>query len=524
MDVDALVEGVLAGDRRAVARAISLVEDGAAELEALSAGIFAAHRAGRTIGLTGAPGVGKSTLAAELVRVRPRRVIGGRRARDRPDLAVHGRRAARRPGAHAGARDRSWRVHPLDGDARSPRRAWRSPRPRRCGSSTRPGTTASIVETVGVGQTEVDVAAPPTRRSSCWRPGMGDAVQMAKAGILEVADIFVVNKADRDGADEVAASSPDAHLGAARPGMPPVLATTARRAARDRRAVGGDRGPPRAPGGVAARSARSAAARLVREVEALRPSASGRGSRDAARRPTPTLADDLAARRIDPYRRRRCWSGAERPSGSGPREPMAAEVRRTTRPERDPDRSRRAAAEPVYAPEDLAGCDPGERRSARPGAYPFTRGIHPTMYRGRLWTMRQFAGFGTAEETNARYQFLLEHGQSGLSVAFDLPTLMGLDSDDPRSRGRGRALRRRDRSLADMETLFAGHPARRDLHVDDDQRPGRDPVRFFLAAAERQGVPWERLDGTLQNDILKEYIAQKEWVFPPRPHCRSSAT
>jgi methylmalonyl-CoA mutase N-terminal domain/subunit len=142
------------------------------------------------------------------------------------------------------------------------------------------------------------------------------------------------------------------------------------------------------------------------------------------------------------------------------------------------------------------------------------------MYRGRLWTMRQFAGYGTPAETNARYRFLLDRGQTGLSVAFDMPTLMGLDSDDPRSEGEvGRCGVAAD-SLDDVVVLFDGIPLD---HVSVSMTiNGPAPVAFawYLAAAEREGVPWDRLDGTLQTDIFKEYTAQKEWLFPPRPHLR----
>jgi methylmalonyl-CoA mutase, N-terminal domain len=175
--------------------------------------------------------------------------------------------------------------------------------------------------------------------------------------------------------------------------------------------------------------------------------------------------------------------------------------------------------EPLYTPEDMGDID-YERDLGYPGEYPFTRGVYPTMYRGRLWTMRQFAGFGTAEQTNARYKYLLEHGQGGLSVAFDMPTLMGRDSDDPRSEGEvGRCGVATD-SLADFEVLF------RDIPLSDISTsmtmsgPAAVIFAFFLAAAERQGVNWKTLDGTLQTDILKEYIAQKEFIFPPRPHLR----
>ena len=174
---------------------------------------------------------------------------------------------------------------------------------------------------------------------------------------------------------------------------------------------------------------------------------------------------------------------------------------------------------PLYTPEDVAGLD-HDRDLGYPGHFPMTRGVYHTMYRGRLWTMRQFAGFGTPEETNARYKFLLGRGQTGLSVAFDMPTLMGRDSDDPRSEGEvGRCGVATD-SLADFDALFDGIPL--DGITTSMTISGPAPIlfAFFLGAAERQGVAWKALDGTLQTDILKEYIAQKEWLFPPRPHLR----
>ena len=174
---------------------------------------------------------------------------------------------------------------------------------------------------------------------------------------------------------------------------------------------------------------------------------------------------------------------------------------------------------PLYTAEDLEGFDP-ERSLGRPGEYPFTRGVYPTMYRGRLWTMRQFAGFGSAAETNARYRFLLDRGQGGLSVAFDMPTLMGRDSDDPHSEGEvGRCGVAAD-TIEDFDALFDGIPLGDITTSMTISGPAVITFAYFLAAAERQGVPWERLDGTLQTDILKEYIAQKEWIFPPRPHLR----
>jgi methylmalonyl-CoA mutase, N-terminal domain len=175
--------------------------------------------------------------------------------------------------------------------------------------------------------------------------------------------------------------------------------------------------------------------------------------------------------------------------------------------------------EPLYTAEDVEDLD-SDRDLGYPGEYPYTRGVYPTMYRGRLWTMRQFSGFGTAEQTNERYKFLLKHGQGGLSVAFDMPTLMGRDSDDPRSEGEvGRCGVATD-SLADFETLFRDIPLSDITTSMTISGPAAILFAFFLATAERQGVDWKTLDGTLQTDILKEYIAQKEWIFPPRPHLR----
>jgi methylmalonyl-CoA mutase N-terminal domain/subunit len=172
----------------------------------------------------------------------------------------------------------------------------------------------------------------------------------------------------------------------------------------------------------------------------------------------------------------------------------------------------------LYAAEDLP--ENAAEAIGFPGEYPYTRGIHPTMYRGRLWTMRQFAGFGTAADTNRRFRYLLECGQTGLSVAFDLPTLMGRDSDDPLADGEvGREGVAVD-TLADMETLFAGIPLDRVSTSMTINAPAAVLLAMYLAVAEKQGVPFDRVEGTVQNDILKEYIAQKEWIFPPRPSLR----
>src|SRR5438876_10231165 len=161
-----------------------------------------------------------------------------------------------------------------------------------------------------------------------------------------------------------------------------------------------------------------------------------------------------------------------------------------------------------------------DRDLGYPGVYPFTRGVYPSMYRGRLWTMRQFAGFGTAEETNERFRYLLDHGQTGLSTAFDMPTLMGYDSDQPRSLGEvGREGVAID-SLADMETLFEGIPLGEVSTSMTINAPAAMVLAFYVCVAEVQGVPRAELRGTIQTDILKEYIAQKEWIFPPEPSMR----
>jgi methylmalonyl-CoA mutase N-terminal domain/subunit len=161
-----------------------------------------------------------------------------------------------------------------------------------------------------------------------------------------------------------------------------------------------------------------------------------------------------------------------------------------------------------------------ERDLGYPGVYPFTRGVYPSMYRGKLWTMRQFAGFGTAEETNERFRYLLEHGQTGLSTAFDMPSLMGYDSDHPRSLGEvGREGVAID-SLEDMETLFAGIPLGEVSTSMTINCTAPIALAFYACVAEEQGVARSELRGTIQTDILKEYIAQKEWIFPPEPSMR----
>ncbi|MDQ2981085.1 MAG: methylmalonyl-CoA mutase family protein [Actinomycetota bacterium] len=174
--------------------------------------------------------------------------------------------------------------------------------------------------------------------------------------------------------------------------------------------------------------------------------------------------------------------------------------------------------EPLYTPQDVQ--IDHDRDLGYPGVFPFTRGVYPSMYRGQLWTMRQFAGFGGAQETNERFRYLLEHGQTGLSTAFDMPTLMGYDSDHARSLGEvGREGVAID-SLADTETLFQGIPLGEVSTSMTINGPAAMLLAFYICVAEQQGVPRAELRGTIQTDILKEYIAQKEWIFPPEPSMR----
>jgi methylmalonyl-CoA mutase, N-terminal domain len=190
-------------------------------------------------------------------------------------------------------------------------------------------------------------------------------------------------------------------------------------------------------------------------------------------------------------------------------------------PERDGELSSTISGlenEPLYTPDNVE--IDYDADLSYPGVYPFTRGVYPSMYRGKLWTMRQFAGFGTAEETNQRFRYLLEQGQTGLSTAFDMPSLMGYDSDHPRSLGEvGREGVAID-SLEDMETLFSGIPLDRVSTSMTINSPAAIMLAYYVCVGEQQGVPRSELRGTIQTDILKEYIAQKEWIFPPEPSMR----
>ena len=174
---------------------------------------------------------------------------------------------------------------------------------------------------------------------------------------------------------------------------------------------------------------------------------------------------------------------------------------------------------PVYGPEDVAGLDPARDLGA-PGEYPFTRGIHPEMYRARVWTMRQYVGFGTPGETNQRFKYLMAHGQDALNVAFDLPTQLGLDSDDPRAEGEVGRVGMAIDSLADMEAAFAGIAADR-VSVSFTINSMAAPIQaMYMVVAEQQGIAWDRIVTTPQNDILKEFVARGTWVYPVEPSLR----
>ena len=493
MDIEALTQGVLDREARAVARAISLVEDGRPELAALSAGIYGHTGAAATIGLTGAPGVGKSTLATALVRAARadgRRVAvlaidptspytGGALLGDRVRMQEH----ATDPDVFI--RSMATRGH-LGGMALAAPEAVRI--------LEAAGFDLVIVETVGVGQAEVDVAAATDTAVVVLAPGLGDAVQMAKAGILEVADVFIVNKADRDGAAAVVRELRQMlHLGPARPWDPPVLSTTAT----TDEGIGelwstieehGRWAVATASSGRSSRSARSASASTSPARWTATPASWSGWYREPSTRTVPPRSSCVACE----------TRGAHK--AAMPTEPRDHATRSGI--PLDPVYDRPAPGEPL------------------PGEFPFTRGPYASMYRGRLWTMRQFAGYGTPAETNERFRLLLERGQTGLSVAFDMPTLMGLDPDDPRSEGEVGRCGVAVATLDDTETLFADIPLDEVSVSMTINGPAAWIFACYVVAAERQGVDVHRLGGTLQTDIFKEYTAQKEWLFPPRPHLR----
>src|SRR5581483_708380 len=270
-------------------------------------------------------------------------------------------------------------------------------------------------------------------------------------------------------------------------------------------------GLPRAAGRPVPPPVRCADAVSVARVRPPRARARARG-----------LARGRAEARRPPAPAGAAPAGARRPAADAESPPMTkrewlAQRYRTER-ERDVRFSTVSdlEVEPLYTAEDL----PPAERIGFPGEYPYTRGVYPSMYRGRLWTMRQFAGFGTAEDTNARFHFLLRQGQTGLSTAFDMPTLMGYDADHPRARGEVGREGVAVSSLVDMRALFDG------IRLGDVTTSmtvncsASVRLAMYLAVAEEQGTPWTALGGTIQNDMLKEFIAQKEWICPPEPSLR----
>jgi len=203
------------------------------------------------------------------------------------------------------------------------------------------------------------------------------------------------------------------------------------------------------------------------------------------------------------------------------RETLAATLRKA--PERDAVFATSSGpVKRLYTPLDIADLD-YERDLGFPGEFPFTRGIQPTMYRGRLWSMRQYAGYGTPEETNRRFRYLLAEGQTGLSVAFDLPTQLGYDSDDPLAAGEVGQVGVAVDSLRDMEILFEGIPLDKVSTSMTINAPAPVLVAMYIAVGEKQGIPPAKLMGTAQNDVLKEYVARGTYIFPPRPSLRLAA-
>ena len=272
---------------------------------------------------------------------------------------------------------------------------------------------------------------------------------------------------------------------------------------------------------------------IARGKNSARPSAAGR--RTAAKKPSATARTTVVTRSRKAAAQRGASKAKPKPNAKpkAAKKPVSAaaangraawEARYAKELERRSPETRlltglRSDRKPIYDASDLAGFDPKEKLGV-PGQFPFTRGPYASMYRGKFWTMRQFSGFGTAKDTNERYKFLLSNGQTGLSVAFDLPTLMGYDADHPMSEGEVGRCGVAVSSLRDMETLFDGIPMGEISTSMTINSPAAIVWAMYIAAAEKQGVPMSALRGTIQNDILKEYIAQKEFLFPPSPSMR----
>ena len=397
------------------------------------------------------------------------------------------------------------------------------------------GFDVVILETVGVGQDEVDIARASHTTIVVSAPGLGDGIQAIKAGILEIADIHVVSKCDRSDAnftlrDLKSGVMPTGANAAPGAWIAPIIGTSAIEETRVRRADRCDRRAPR--GGVRQRSRprtatpyrrvspaqnrRDDAARQLRRHGRTGERGAGGAARATRDRPLCGGAEDAGRlsqagseamsrdrTRIETERQKlRQWEENE----------VARFVRR--QPERR-DRFRTHGGLPVnriYTEADIGDHEAGEL--GLPGQYPFTRGPYPTMYRGRYWTMRQIAGFGTGEDTNQRFKYLIAKGQTGLSTDFDMPTLMGYDSDHPMSEGEvGREGVAVD-TIADMEALFEGIDLE-NISVSMTINPTAwILLAMYVVVAERRGHDLNKLSGTIQADILKEYMAQKEYIYP----------
>ncbi len=537
-----LVPGVLAGETRAIARLLTRAEAGDDEGRPALEAIFRHAGRAHVVGITGVPGSGKSTLVAKLVgqmRRMGRRVgvvaidpsspfSGGAILGDRirmgeicGDPGVFVRSMATRGALGGLARGTLDAVDILDAA----------------------GYGIVIIETVGVGQDEVDVARAAHTTVVVSTPGLGDDIQAIKAGILEIADIHVVAKSDRPDADRTIADL-KAMLAigprSRRSGdwQSPVLPTSAAVRRGHHCIVRSDRRPPRrarcershgrAPHGN--QRAKASARRRGGPARCLRPPTRrprggvARGARRAHDRPA--HGGETAAPPAPDGTKSMKQSDGRDPDAPA----LAAQIDAweknevasflARQPERQPE-FRTLGGLPlkrVYTPLDLA--DTPAADVGLPGQYPYTRGPYPTMYRGRLWTMRQIAGFGTAEDTNGRFKYLIGQGQTGLSTDFDMPTLMGYDSDHPLCEGEvGREGVAVD-TLADVEHLFDGIDLER-ISVSMTINPTAwILLAMYIALAKQRGCDLDRLSGTIQADILKEYQAQKEWIFPIAPSVR----